>query len=97
MDLFVEDPVPFGVKPLLSCPKDSELLERGYDLLYYQHLFMKLGIPSVVHLRDLPQLLRLLGNTSSGDAQAQGQTNGDSSDSTGEENYGKYLLGVAEI
>ena len=109
MDLFVEDPAPFGIKPLLSCPKDSEHLERTYDLLHYQHLFMKLGIPSVVHLSDLPQLLRLLGNTSSGDfwdavnrlsgfnAQAQGQTNGDSNDYTGGENYGKYSLGVVEI
>ena len=67
MDLFVEDEVPFGVFFSQSCPKDSEHLERAFDLLQYQHLFQKLGVPSVVGQEIIIiRRLRVLGNTSSG-------------------------------
>jgi hypothetical protein len=67
MDLFVEDQVPFGVSSPLSCPKDSEHLERAFDLSRYHHLSKKLGVPSVVNQHaPVIRLLRILGNTSSG-------------------------------
>jgi hypothetical protein len=67
MDLFAEDQVPLGVSSPLSCPQDSEHLERAFDLLQYQHLFKKLGVSSVVdHHILIARVLRILGNTSSG-------------------------------
>lgn len=66
MDLFVEDQVPFGVPSTLSCPKDSEHLERAFDFLQYQHLLKKLGVSSVINQHTLVRLFRILGNTSSG-------------------------------
>ena len=68
MDLFSEDQVPFGssVSSSLSCPKDSERIELAFDVLRSQHLFRKLGVPSVVNQRSPLRFLRILGNTSSG-------------------------------
>lgn len=47
MDLFSDDPIPFGFSPP-SCPVSSEHLERSFDLLRYRHAFKQLGVPSVV-------------------------------------------------
>jgi hypothetical protein len=66
MDLFVEDQLPFGVSSALSCPKDSEHLEKAFDFLQYQHLSTKLDVPSAINQRTLVRLFRVLGNTSSG-------------------------------
>lgn len=66
MDPFVDDQVPFGVSSSLSCLKDSEHLEKAFDLLRYQHLSKKLGVPSALNQRTPIRRLRILGNSSSG-------------------------------
>ena len=70
MNLFAEDGVPLGYSSFSPevCPKDSEHLERAFDLLKYQYLFKTYGVPLDNQDLLLVRPLRTLGNTSSGSA-----------------------------
>ena len=101
MDLFVEDQVPFGVSPPLSCPKDSEHLEKAFDFLQYQHLSKKLDVSSEINRRTLVRLFRILGNTSSGSsiellaaAKLARFIQGGLQEIHGGEKYGTHTFGV---